>query len=441
MLKYISILSIYLTLSFSLTLNAQTFDPVTALRLQKNLDSMRSVYNIKGISASVFYPGQGFWKGTTGVSFGTVAIQSSMEFGIASNTKLFTAVTLVKLAENDVISIDDSLHKWLPDFKNIDRNITVRQLLNHTSGLSDYNSIAGYPDSILSNPNRIFSPLELIKWVGPPLFTPGTSWNYSNTNYLLAGMVAESATGINIAKLIRDSILTPLQLDNTFFDVQETVLGTIADPWQMGININATPRTSLNSAAYSAGAMYSNSSEMAQWYQRLLSGQIINNHSLDQMTNFVGSGNYGFGISGFQVAGRTCFGHGGSIRGYSSFMIYDTTTRAVICVLINSNPAPARLVGEQLLKVITDFTSQVSDPSISNELITIYPNPTSTTLFIGAENHFFNHYQITNTAGQLLQQSVLKENKIDVSSLNPGIYFIQFKDDKGKVFLSKFIKE
>jgi len=423
------------------TSNAQVFDPILAEKLQTKLDSLKTVYDIKGISASVLLPGQGLWKGTTGLSNGAVPIQSDMEFGIGSNTKLFTAVTLLKLAENNIINMENSLHEWLPNFVNIDSNITIRQLLNHTSGLADYNNIAGYPDSILSNPNRVFTPNELIKWVGPPLFVAGTGWDYSNTNYLLAGMIAESATGKNIAQLIRDSILNPLQLDSTFFDVQETVMGTIANPWQMGININAIPRTSLNSAAFSAGAMYSTSSEMAQWYQKLMSGQVLNQNSYNQMTTFVGSGNYGFGITRIVVDGRSCFAHGGSIRGYTSFMLYDTTTKAVICVLMNSNPSPARLVGEQMLLTLINFPVSLPEFSYSKNFLEIYPNPTNTMLFIKAENNHPLHYQITNSIGQVMQQGNVNGNSIDVSSLSSGIYFVRLMDEKGRFFTSKFIKE
>jgi D-alanyl-D-alanine carboxypeptidase len=421
--------------------NAQVFDLVLAEKLQTKLDSLKTIYNIKGISASVLLPDQGLWKGTTGISIGGVPIQSDMEFGIGSNTKLFTAATLLRLAENNIINIDDSLHEWLPNFVNIDSNITIRQLLNHTSGLADYNNIAGYPDSILSNPNRIFTPKELIKWVGAPLFVAGTSWDYSNTNYLVAGMIAESATGKNIAQLIREHILNPLQLDSTFFDVQETVQGTIANPWQMGMNINAIPRISLNSAAYSAGAMYSTSSEMTQWYQKLMSGQVLNPNSYSQMTTFVGSGNYGFGLTRIVVGGRTCFAHGGSIRGYSSFMLFDTTTKAIICVLMNSNPSPARLVGEQLLLTLASFPLSVPETFISTSLIEIYPNPTNTTLFFKTINNNASQYQITNTLGQVMQKENVQENNIDVSNLPNGIYFIRFTNNKNETWLSKFIKQ
>ncbi|MEY3983421.1 MAG: hypothetical protein RL160_978, partial [Bacteroidota bacterium] len=206
---------------------AQNFDQVLAAKLQSTTDSFRKANNLRGISVGVFMPGKGTWQGVGGMSHQGTPITSDMEFGIGSNTKLFTGVLLLKLAEQGRIRLDDSLYAYLPSYRNINPNITIRQLLNHTSGLDDVTSVAGYPDSILSNPNRIFKTGELISWAGPPLFAPGTSWNYCNTNYLLAGMVAERVTGFSYGQLLRDSILQPLKLDSTFLDVYDSVLFTV----------------------------------------------------------------------------------------------------------------------------------------------------------------------------------------------------------------------
>ncbi|MBJ7429645.1 MAG: serine hydrolase [Bacteroidia bacterium] len=416
----------------------QTFNPIIASKLQTKLDSMKTAYNIKGISASLIYPGEGLWKGTTGLSYNSVPIHSNMEFGIASNSKLFTAVTLLKLAENNIIHIDDSLHQWIPTFPNINGNITIRQILNHTSGIADIINVIGYTDSITSNPNRLFNPNELITWVGTPLFPAGTSWNYSNTNYLLAGMIAESATGQNISQLIRKNILTPLQLDSTFFSVQESVLGTIAHPWQSGIDINNTPRTSLNSAAYSAGAIYSTSGNMAQWYQKLMSGQLLNASSFKQMTTFVGSGNYGLGLTLQVIGGKTCFAHVGTIRGYQSFMLYDTTSHAVVCVLINANPSPVKLVAEQLLLALNDFPLSVSEIPDYEYPISIYPNPATTSIQLDIPSNVNSKISISNNWGKRIFKAT-NQTQIDITDLPKGLYIITIETDK-LIFTKKFIK-
>lgn len=419
---------------------AQSFDPQLAGKLQQKIDSLRTAGNLRGISACVLYPGIGTWKGVSGLSHAGSPITSDMEFGIASNTKLFTGVLLLKLQENNLIDLDDSLHTYLPPFNNINPNITIRQLLNHTSGLADVTSVPGYPDSILSNPNRIFTAAELMTWAGPPLFAPGTSWNYCNTNYLLAGMIAESATGQSYGKLLRDSLLTPLQLDSTFLDVYDSVLYTVAHPWQAGVDNFFVPRKALNSAAWAAGAMYSTAGEMAQWYQALMSGQVLQADALAEMTTFVGSGNYGLGISRANVLGRTVWQHGGTIwGGYNSFMLYDTGSGAVICVLINQLPGQALQVAVQLLSVLLNNPVSSTEDLPAAAASRLYPNPAGDVVTVEVPGRQLLRIQVFGADGQLLLASV--EARFSVAALPPGVYFLQVQTTDGGGDWQVLVKE
>lgn len=413
---------------------AQSFDSNLTTDLQYTIDSFRTAYNLKGISASVYVPNQGTWQGVTGESHSGVPITPQTGFGIASNTKLFAGVLLLKLAENGLLSLDDSLHQHLPTFNNIDSTITVRQLLNHTSGLSDVN-IPGYADSMLADPNRVFTPTEIVSWVGPPLSAPGTDWYYCNTNFLLAGLIAESVTGQSFSQLLRDSILTPLQLDSTYLAVYESSSVVAAHPWQGGMDFSSTPRTSINSAAWSAGAMYSTSGEMAQWYRALMNGEILNQNSLNEMTTFVGSGSYGVGISESIILGRTIWQHGGTIwGGYNSSMMYDVQSGSVICVLINQLPAQAFQVAIQLLSDLVN--NSVSIEENTNEILEIYPNPTTEKVQIELKIADILPYEVRSKNGmKLFEGTVCKEaNEISFSNLAQGTYFITFKSSpKNKV--------
>lgn len=418
--------------------SAQPFDPVLASKLQDAIDSIRTSNNIKGISACVIYPGIGTWKGVSGVSHFGTPINSNMEFGIASNTKLFTGVLMLKLAENGLLSLEDSLHEHLPTFNNIDSNITIRQLLNHTSGVDDVTSVPGYPDSILNDPNRIYTAAELITWAGPPLFAPGTDWNYCNTNYLLAGMIAESVTGQAYGQLLRDSILTPLQLDSTFLDVYDSVLFAAAHPWQNGFNNNSIPRKSLNSAAWAAGAMYSTSGEMAQWYDALMNGQVLIPSSFQELTTFVGSGNYSMGIAETSVINRTVWCHGGSIwGGYSSSMMYDTTDGIIICVLTNQLPAPAFQTSVQLLSTMVNNPVGLAEGLIKTPSFQVYPNPASDRISIEDPLKLVKEVQIFHPGGQLMCSYDTTE--FSISSLPIGIYFM-FVNTASGVYVSKVVK-
>lgn len=324
--------------------HSQTLSPQLTNMLQDTLTYYTSlITNIKGMSASVYLPGQGMWKGVSGVSHAGVPINSNMEFGIASNTKLFVATVMLKLAENNQINLDAAIGSWLPAHPNINSAITVRQLLNHTSGISDPLFVAPYMDTINNNADRVFSPEEVLGWVGTPQFAAGSGWGYSNINYVIAGMIAENITGFHISKLIRDSILIPLNMDSTFYDVQEPWLGTVAHRWWNLIDYNDTSTTGLNTAGGAAGAIYSTSGEMAQWYAALFSGQIINQQSLNELTTFVATPSptydYGLGLSRETTQNHTYWGHGGRTWGYRSKMIYDDCMNAVVCGLTNSDPS------------------------------------------------------------------------------------------------------
>lgn len=437
MKKTCSILVILL--SFTFIVNAQTFDPVLANKLQNKIDSIRTANNLKGISASVIYPGVGNWKGVTGISYAGFPITSDMEFGIGSNTKLFTGVLLLKLAENNIINLNDSLHQHLPSFNNINPNITIRQLLNHTSGLADVIDVVGYSDSIFTNPNRIFTPSEVMSWVGTPLFSAGTSWNYCNTNYILAGMVAESAAGQSFGQLLRDSILFPLQLDSTFLGVYDSVLYTVAHPWQGGVDNFSTPRKAVNSVAWSSGAMYSTSGEMANWYHSLMNGQVINQNSFNELTTFVGSGNYGIGLYSTNVLGRTVWQHGGTIwGGYNSSMVYDTATGIIICVLINQLPAQAFQVSIQLLSTLINNPVGLNESTIPEKLITVYPNPTNGLVRIEIPNQTIQNIKVYDLQGQLIKETI--ENHFDLSNVSNGTYFIKAQTKQG-FYSYKLIKK
>jgi D-alanyl-D-alanine carboxypeptidase len=423
---------------FAIAVKAQNFDPTLAAALQNRIDSIRIAQNLKGISAAVIYPGMGKWQGTSGISHNGTAISSDMEFGIASNTKLFTAVLMLKLAENNIISLEDSLHEYLPTYNNIDPNITIRQLLNQTTGLDDVSHVPGYADSMMTNPNRVFTASELLSWAGPPIFAAGTDWNYCNTNYLLAAMIAESATGRTYGQLLRDSILTPLNLDSTFLDVYDTVLYRIAHPWQNGFDNFNIPRTSVNSAAWSAGAMYSTSGEMTDWYDALMNGQVLNQTSFNEMTTFVGSGNYGMGIAETNINNRTVWYHGGQIwGGYNSSMMYDTASGIIICVLVNQIPAQAYLISSQLHNILTSNPISATESYQENAFLKVYPNPAKDRIFIEVPNQEIKRVAIFDLNSRLIKNS--ETNNISISELPDAVYIIKVKTNKG-IYHSKFIK-
>jgi D-alanyl-D-alanine carboxypeptidase len=192
-------------------------DPILAAKLQHTIDSVRNHLHYRGVSASVYIPSEGTWKGTSGISHDAVAITPDMKFAVASNTKTFLAVLMLKLQEMNVLSLDDSLYKWIPKFQHVDSTITIRQLLNHTSGVYNFTTHSLYWSSMFDTV-RYWTPEEILTtYMNPQYFNPGVAYLYSNTNYILAGMIIKAATGNTVSYNLRQLILDPLNLTNTYF--------------------------------------------------------------------------------------------------------------------------------------------------------------------------------------------------------------------------------
>ncbi|MGE0638296.1 MAG: serine hydrolase [Bacteroidia bacterium] len=430
-----TILRVLLLLCVFQTAKAQQFDPQLADKLQDTMDYYVGLFsNMKGMSASVYIPGEGLWEGTAGVSHSGQPITADMEFGIASNSKAFVATTMLLLQENNVLDLDDAISTWIPTHPNISGNITIRQLLNHTSGVADPFFAAPYFDTINNNSTRVFTPEEVLGWVGAPQFAPGTSYGYSNTNYVLAGMIADSATGYHISQLIRDSILTPLGLNETYYDVQETPTGPIAHRWWNSIDYNDTSTVGLNTAVGEAGALYSTSGNMAEWYRALFSGQVLNPASLAELTDFMptqsASYDYGLGLARETTQGRTYWGHGGSTWGYRSKMIYDTCLSAVVCGLSNTFPSAVDGITFLLYRAVLnhyapcELTTGAEENSLSSEL-KLYPNPVADELIIETGNGEFT-FEISDATGQVVKKGTGKvKTQVETSDLAQGIYLVK----------------
>lgn len=200
----------------------------------------------------------------------------------------------------------------------------------------------------------MYTPEEILTWVGAPLFEPGTDYGYSNTNYILAGMIARNATGIHISQLIRNYILDPLEMSATFYDIEEEETGILAHRWHNGVDLHDTSRVSLNTAGGSSGSLFSTASDMTKWYYALMNNEVISENSFAELTTFIIPGNYGLGIQSSVFFGRTVWGHGGSTFGYKSRMIYDPCNKTIVCGLANSDFAAVDGITALLYKVLVD---------------------------------------------------------------------------------------
>ncbi|MFG2181816.1 serine hydrolase domain-containing protein [Streptomyces abikoensis] len=248
---------------------------------------------------------------------------------IGSNTKTFTAVVVLQLVAEGKIGLDAKVDTYLPGLvrgKGIDgRHITVRQLLQHTSGLPEYEG--DIDDDTMRH--RYFEPRELldVAFRHKADFAPGEGWNYSSTNYVVAGLIVQKVTGRTLAAEIDQRVVKRLGLRHTYFPAPGD--RTIREPHPKGYHrasATAPLRDSTEidpSVAWAAGAMISTNSDINRFFTALLAGRLLPAAQLAEMHTTVPIGNtgagYGLGLMSRPLScGGVYWGHGGDINGYET---------------------------------------------------------------------------------------------------------------------------
>jgi D-alanyl-D-alanine carboxypeptidase len=224
--------------------------------------------------------------------------------------------------------------------------ITVRQLLNHTSGIFNYTDDQPWRAGLLANPTREWSARELIAvaTAHPQVFPPGTSWSYSNTNYVLAGLIAETVAGRPLPRLITERITRPLRLSDTYLATDTQIrpghIHGYFPPSTMGSYVDTT--TWNPTAAGAAGAMVSTASDLARFYRGLLSGHLLAPAQLREMKTTVyvaeRNGGYGLGLYYLNTPCGTVWGHSGSFPGYNSVAYQDRSGRRSAVLFMATEP-------------------------------------------------------------------------------------------------------
>ncbi len=289
--------------------------------------------------------GPSVWKATAGVgNLKTKQPRSAHDnFRAGSITKTFIATVLLQLEFEGRVSLDDTVDKWLPGVVQGNghdgREITLRQLLNHTSGIYNYTGDEHFqseiflPENFYKNKYRTWTPQEIIGIAmgHKPEFAPGTGWSYSNTNYTLAGMVIKKVTGNSYGDEVRSRVIEPLGLHGTYMPgtsakvpqpssrayskFTETTTGKIYDV------------TEFNpSAANAAGEIISNPGDLNRFYSALMRGKVVPAEQLAEMKTTVATsvpnGRYGLGLIENELScGVKVWGHSGGIHGSSSVAV------------------------------------------------------------------------------------------------------------------------
>jgi D-alanyl-D-alanine carboxypeptidase len=315
--------------------------------LQAAMDESIKNSGAIGVSAAVAFPDGKLWKGASGISQEGVPLTTDMLFDIASIGKNFQAALALKLVEEGRISLEDPLRKWFPPYPNINGKITIRQVLNLTSGI----------DNLVEDPNspfrvgyvniqhdKMWTWEEIYRtYVGKPNFEPGTRCAYSSTNYIVLRQIIEKATKRKQVAVFEDLLVKPLHLNHTLADFSKPIPDTltIAHGW-FDTNDDGKPDDisgySINwITSLSPMFVSSTPSDMVQWIDALYHRKtVLNEETLKAMLTFVGPvqnepmmKGYGLGVVDLNLGTIVprwkdvrAYGHLGSQFGYSTLALY-----------------------------------------------------------------------------------------------------------------------
>ncbi len=278
------------------------------------------------------------WSGAAGVADVRTErpIRAGMEHRVGSVTKTFTATAVLKLVEQGRVQLDAPIGNYLPETVPGARGqqITVRMLLNHTSGIADY-IVYVFPSLRSLSPRSLdggrfdtLRPAQLAAWglAGPPTNSPGASWSYSNTNYVILGLLLEKVTGIKAETFIDRNVIKPAGLKHTYFPRTPYVEGAHSRQYESLYGYADPPReySVYNmSWAGTAGALVSTMDDLNRFYRALLTGRLIGTGALTEMLRTVPvrdpSGttvlNYGLGLYALDLPCGRFWGHDGVVFG------------------------------------------------------------------------------------------------------------------------------
>ena len=325
-------------------------DPIED-QLQALIDARIGSDKLVGVSVSIRQDGAEKWNLVGGVSREGTPIVKEMKFGIASITKTAVAAATLKLVEQGKVTLEDPVSKFLDiENENIDPEITVFQLLNHYSGLKGYFQHPEIWPRVESNLDLAIPSEELVNFIGEPNFRPGDRFEYSNSNYLLLGLIIKNVSGKTVGEFMREQFWGPLQLRQTFFGTDENVPGPMADAWRDGDgdgvleNIRDEFGPAYHSVFFTAADIFTTASDLSLWANHLYNGNALEPASLDKMLDIVtiesGSpywNGYGLGVRRFFISGRILLGHTGGMRGYGSYMLYDPSSGISVSLLNNQS--------------------------------------------------------------------------------------------------------
>ncbi len=351
---------------------------------------------------------------------------------LGSITKQFTSMLVMQLQERGLLSVDDPLTKYIPDYPGGEK-ITIHHLLTHTSGVP---SFTGFPDysKVMLQPLELEEIIALFKNKSLE-FEPGTKYKYSNSGYILLGYILEKVSDKPYDILLKENIFDPLRMENSGYDWNRNIVENRASGYSIdeGDLLNAT-YIDMH-IPHAAGALYSTAEDLYTWDRALHTDKLLSRESLDKMfTPFLNNYAYGWNVS--ELFGHKLISHGGGINGFVTHIACFPQDDACIVILCNLTASrtgqiyrdlAAILFGEQYELPKEKKVAKI-DPALYDAYVGSYELEGGRSIRVYKEgNRILAEFEDQGTA-ELLPES---ETRFFIREADVGISFI--KDDTGKV--------
>lgn len=354
------------------------------------------------------------------------------KFRLGSVTKQFTAMAIMQLQEKGLLSVNDPLTKFIPDYPNGDK-ITIHHLLTHTSGIPN---ITDLPDlqKIKTIRSNVEKTIELFK-KRPLEFTPGERYKYSNSGYVLLGYIVEKVSGKSYEDYLKENIFAPLNMRNSGYDHHSTIIKDRAAGYSPGENGLLNAEYIDMSIPHGGGALYSTVEDMHRWDRALYTEKLVKKISLNKMfTPF--KNNYGYGWRIAKEFNRKCIRHAGGIEGFKTQISRYIEDNACIIVLSNFVHARVKDISRDLAAILFGEKYEIPserkigkvDPGIYNAIVGIYEFEPDNILNITKDN---NRLFVAPPGQPKLEIFPESDTKFFLKALDAEITFI--KNEKGEV--------
>jgi D-alanyl-D-alanine carboxypeptidase len=297
-----------------------------AASLQATLQREVAQLGVPGASAAVIQRGRPFWTGSAGTKVvgGNDAVTPRTLFITASTAKTVTAAMTLRLVDEGKLGLDQTVARYLPGLRD-GKRITVRELLQHTSGLPDYLTAPGIQRLISSNPQHAWTSAEVLRAIGWPRYRPGTRAMYSDSNYIALGGIIERVTGLPLEDAFEQLIGNPLGLTDSSWRYDNSQIsrfahpnlrsptGAVTDLWSSGV----IP-TGHWGEVWTDGGLASTASELAEIAHATVMGPLLTKSTRRAMFDFRNNDESGLGVFSRTLLGRDWIGHAGTWAGFTS---------------------------------------------------------------------------------------------------------------------------